>query len=353
MGNKKPEIEATETKGMVYKIAIPIIIGFIVIFFLFRKDFNTETFRQIHFTWLAIPGFLFILCAIFLREFGMAWRFNILTSGALNFKKSFITTFLCEFTSCITPTSVGGSALSMIFMNREGVNMGKATTYTLTILFLDNLFYTLLVPLIMIFTDAASIFDLAGGGLEKGLRSVFWVAYGAMAFITVILGLGIFFIPLVLRKSLMKLFSIKILSRFLPKIEETTRNMIVASHEVKNMPWLWWSKAFGATVISWVGRFLVVNAIFFAILPSSPQFEIFCRQIVVWTLLMFTPTPGGSGISEWLFNKYYFDLIPGHGVVMVIALLWRIFTYYIYLIIGVCLIPRFFKKKKYDQLSER
>lgn len=339
-------------KGIGLKIAMPIVIGFIFIFFLFRQDFNTDTFKQLHLGWKAVPGIFLILIAVFAREFGMAWRFNVLTNGILNFKKSFITTFLCEFTSCITPTSVGGSVLSMIFMNREGVNIGKATTYTLIILFLDNVFFTLLVPIISVFTDASKIFDLSGSRFEGELRTVFWVAYGAMAAATLILGLGIFLIPLALKKLLLKLSRIKILSRFKGKIEDTADNMVGASKEIKTMPRSWWVKAFYATIVSWLGRFLVVNAIFFAIIPNVPQIEIFCRQIVVWTLLMFTPTPGGSGISEWLFNKYYFDLLPGNGAIMVIALLWRVFTYYIYLVIGVCLIPRFFKKRKNDMLSK-
>ena len=81
-----------------------------------------------------------------------------------------------------------------------------------------------------------------------------------------------------------------------------------------------------------------------AFVPSASGLLVFGRQFVVWVVLMVSPTPGGSGISEWLFANYYGDLIGDLGVAAVLALVWRLFSYYIYLIAGVSLLPGYFGK---------
>ena len=80
-------------------------------------------------------------------------------------------------------------------------------------------------------------------------------------------------------------------------------------------------------------------------MPAASEVLVFGRQFVVWVVLMVSPTPGGSGISEWLFANYYGDLIGNLGIAAVLALVWRLFSYYIYLIAGVALLPGYFGKR--------
>ena len=71
---------------------------------------------------------------------------------------------------------------------------------------------------------------------------------------------------------------------------------------------------------------------------------IFARQFVVWVILIVTPTPGGAGVSEWLFTTYYGDLISGEGMALVLALFWRIISYYSYLMVGACILPAWIRQ---------
>ena len=121
-------------------------------------------------------------------------------------------------------------------------------------------------------------------------------------------------------------------------------NMEATSAWVKGRSLRWWAEVFGGTVLSWFSRYFVVNALFWAFVPSASGLLVFGRQFVVWVVLMVSPTPGGSGISEWLFANYYGDLIGDLGVAAVLALVWRLFSYYIYLIAGVSLLPGYFGK---------
>lgn len=47
---------------------------------------------------------------------------------------------LCEFTSAVTPSVVGGSGLTFIYLNREGVTMGRSLFAMFGLLLADEAF---------------------------------------------------------------------------------------------------------------------------------------------------------------------------------------------------------------------
>lgn len=342
MTQSKPQTRS----GIILKIFLPVLIGLGVVVWLFYKEFNVEALSEIKFTPYAWFCIFLALLAVFTRDFGMAWRFRILTDGDLRWSRAANVTMLCEFTSAITPTSVGGSALSMIFLNREGINIGRATTLTMTTLFLDQLFFVISIPIVFLTVSYADLFGFGSHDFIEGIKIAFWIVYGVIALWAAILFLGIIARPKAIHSFLIWLFSFKLLRRWLSQVTELADNMVATARSLRNRNFGWWLRGFTATATSWIGRYLVVNALFLAFVPAASQLTVFVRQFVVWALLMFSPTPGGSGLSEWLFKEYYGDLIAGAGVVFVLAILWRLLSYYIYLIIGIFLIPSFLRNKK-------
>jgi len=143
-----------------------------------------------------------------------------------------------------------------------------------------------------------------------------------------------------------------ILRRWEDRLSAVADNMVETSRWVKGRGRKWWMRVFGGTVLSWFSRYFVVNAIFWAFIPEVSPLLVFARQFVVWVVLMVSPTPGGSGISEWLFANYYGDLIGSAGIAAVIALIWRIFSYYIYLVAGCVLLPSYFGRKNRDETKQ-
>ena len=51
-------------------------------------------------------------------------------------------------------------------------------------------------------------------------------------------------------------------------------------------------------------------------------------------------------MSEWLFTNYYGSIIGIVGVALLMATIWRILCYYIYLFAGVIIAPSYFNSKK-------
>jgi uncharacterized protein (TIRG00374 family) len=59
---------------------------------------------------------------------------------------------------------------------------------------------------------------------------------------------------------------------------------------------------------------------------------------------LISPTPGGSGIAEFAFSGFLNDFIP-FGLVAILAILWRLISYYPYLFIGAIILPKWLRNK--------
>lgn len=138
----------------------------------------------------------------------------------------------------------------------------------------------------------------------------------------------------------------RIFRKWSSKMSDLGDNMVATSKELQTKPFRFWLEVFGGTALSWMSRYLVVNALFLGFLPEDDpyQWTIFARQFVLWVVLMVSPTPGGSGLSEWLFSHYYGDLVATAGMALILAIFWRIISYYVYLVIGAIIVPGWLDK---------
>ncbi len=333
------------SRGILLKVIAPVVIGMAVVAYLFYREFNPAVWGEIDFDWRAVCAIALAWVCMGGRDFGLSWRFRVITDRRLTWGQSVRVCMMCEFTSCVTPSVVGGSALGMVFMNREGIELGRATTLTLVTLFLDELFFVVSLPVVMLFVPYGDLFSFDGGMFTMGLQTVFWLVYSGLVIYTGLLFVGIIVKPTVVKRILSTLFRLPLLKRWRPKVETLGDNMAVAGMELRGYSFGWWLNAFLATAVSWLSRYLIVNALFWGFVPGIDQLVAFARQSVVWVVLLVSPTPGGSGLSEWLFTEYYGDMINSTGIALVIALLWRVITYYVYLVIGAFMIPSWVRGK--------
>lgn len=353
MADNQSTIEQTvPTKNIFsyWKIVVPVLIGLGAVVLLFIHEAKGEDLKEvwdkIHFTWrtwlCVFLGFLFMWG----RDFGLTWRFRALTNRELSWGQAYKVDFLCEFTSCVTPSAVGGSSLGMVFLNSQGIEIGRATTLMITTLFLDELFFVLSCPLIVLLTPSNYIFASAGDAFSHGIKFTFWIVYGILFIWTFILFAGIIWKPEWIKTLLTKISGWRIIRKWSSSLVDLGNNMVATSHELRKKPFRFWLEVFGGTAVSWTSRYLVVNALFLGFLPGDDKWQwvILARQFVIWVVLMVSPTPGGSGISEWIFSEYYGDLISTAGMALIMAVFWRIISYYVYLGIGAAIVPSWLKQ---------
>lgn len=331
-----------------YQVVIPILLGLLVIGWLFLSEFNPKVFLTFDFTIVSAMFILLAFLLMMLRDFGMIWRFRFLTDNDLSWKQAFHINILSEFTTAVTPAAIGGSSLVVIFLIKEGINAGRSTTIMFVNLFLDELFFILICPFIFLFIPLNELFN-SSSVIVSTFGIVFGTLYVLRLFWISILFIGTFKRPNWIRNMLLTLFKLPILRRWYSNVDLLTNNLVQASHDIGHRSFLFWAKAFGMTVLTWTARFLVVNAIFMAFVPLKDHLVIFARQLILWVVMVVSPTPGGSGVSEYAFKEYYKDIFSSNRVssdsaIIFVTLIWRIISYYLYLLLGALVIPNWIKK---------
>ena len=109
-------------------------------------------------------------------------------------------------------------------------------------------------------------------------------------------------------------------------MRETGDQLIIASRGLKNKSRRFWIQSFGGTFISWTARYTIVNCLVMAFTNAPAEnFIIFGKQVVMGIIILFTPTPGGSGFAEFMFTKYLGEFIP-FGLSASLGLLWRLIS---------------------------
>lgn len=344
------EQSATRKQFSTWKLLLPVLIGVGVVAWMFARDAENHDLGSLVgvIDWGPHVLFSLLLAWIFMagRDFGLSWRFRLLTDNELPWHRAIRVNFLCEFTSAVTPSTVGGSSFGMIYLHGEGIELGRATTLMLTTLFLDELYLVVMAPVFVLFTPVGELFSMSSEVLGFGIETAFWLIYTGIVLWTAFLFFGIIVKPHGIRALLRRLFRLRVLRRWQPQVDAMADNIVETSASLRGKPFMFWVRVFGATTISWLSRYMVVNALFLAFVPAAnpEQWLILARQFIVWVLLIVSPTPGGSGISEWLFTEVYGQLIPTAGLALLMALFWRVISYYVYLIIGACILPKWLKK---------
>ena len=120
----------------------------------------------------------------------------------------------------------------------------------------------------------------------------------------------------------------------------------VASMQARQKSVGFWMKITAVTAVAWISRFGVAVAVLSAFAPQGSLFQAWMMQWVLWMVSMISPTPGGSGLAELMFGWYYRNYFADASMVVIAVMIWRLLSYYSYLIIGTVLLPGVFRKKR-------
>jgi uncharacterized protein (TIRG00374 family) len=330
------------------RIVIPILIGLAVVGWFILKEINTDALGLLNFTWRSLFWLLVAWLCMIGRDLGYMIRIRILSENDLNWRQALRVIMLWEFTSAITPSTVGGTAVAVVFIHKEGISVGRSTSIVLATSFLDELYFVIMFPLILMIVGGDILFttSLQGTGIAL-LNNLLFVAIAGYIIILVwvlFVGYGLFIDPVKIKKTILLFFRLPLLRRWKESAIKAGDDIVESSYELKRKPFVFWVRAFTATFLSWTSRYWVVNAILVAFFAINDHFLIFARQLVTWIMMIISPTPGGSGFAELILGRYISDTIPADpayvgSLALAIAIIWRIISYYPYLIIGASIVP--------------
>lgn len=326
------------------RILIPVVIGILVVIWLLWRQFDPVEFAKINWTFHTLLWIGLAAVFLILRHLAYAMRLWLLAEGFFTFRKCIKLIFIWEFSSAITPTSLGGSAVALFVLSRENLPFARTATIVVHTVVLDTLFFIGFLPVLYLFfgssmirPDMNNFFDVDGWGVTFIATYLVMATYGAFFFY------GLFYNPNQFKRILVIFTYNRFLKRFRHKAIETGNDIIVASKELARHPFSFHLRAFLATSVAWSCKFLVLSALINGIVPDGPfgiqdQALLFSRLMAMLVIMAFSPTPGGSGFAEFVFGGFLSDFVP-KGIALVIASIWRLMAYYAYLLAGAIIIP--------------
>ena len=329
------------------RVIIPVLLGLGVVAFLVFRKFDPEPFYKINWTFYSSLWIFIAILLMVTRDVAYMYRIRLLTDKQLSWRHSFDVIMLWEFSSAVTPSVVAGAAPALYIITKEGISPGRATAIVMITALLDEFFYIVMVPIVILLAGTYLLFRSQTSYLfmntQLGIQGIFIIGYVFIVVLTSIISYGVFFKPRGFKWILLKVFKIPFLRKWRIQAGQAGDDIITTSREMRGKPANFWFKAIASTFTSWTARFLVVNFLILSITPVGDHFLIYARQLIMWVILLISPTPGGAGIAEFVFSDFLGDFIPV-GLTAALALLWRIVSYYPYIFIGAIVLPNWIKR---------
>ena len=273
--------------------------------------------------WAAYVGFESLGTFIYLRKQGFAvslWR--TLLSALIGY-------YYCN----ITPSSAGGQPMQIYTLRKAGVPVGYGTV-AVSLRFICNQFMACLISLVLLLINRDFVYAQLGDAIW--FVRVGWVINFAS-------------VPVVLLAAFKRVWVQKLaqgLIRFLEKIH-LVRDGEAAMARVSEMLDTYHTAMM--MLLRSVGRILVqllcsgasllgllgsVVFVYFAFGQSGTSpLRVLTLSALLFISASYTPLPGASGAQEGGF-LLYFNGIFKSGTIGLALLVWRFFTYYIFLVIG-------------------
>jgi len=331
------------------KIVIPVILGVVAIVWLMLKKFDLNEFYKIEWTGHTIQWIGVAILLLVARHLLYSLRLYLISGREFTYLKCIELLFIWEFSTAVAPTNVGGAAVALFVLIQEKLSTAKTVTIVIFKVLLDSIFFLTILPLsMMIFgwqiirPDIKTFADIGGWGYTFLMVFVLMLLQGGILFY------GLFINPAGIKKLLEFFTKLPVLNRFKARATLLGDEIVVASEELRLHSWKFHLAAFGVTAMAWMTRFLLINSLIIAFIPHLHndwynQFLLFARISTMYIVTLFSPTPGGAGIAELVFGGFMSDFVQS-TTALVIALIWRLLTYYSYLIAGVFVIPNWVNK---------
>ena len=342
----RPSSEEVFRTLNINRIWLPVVLGIGVVVYLFASD---DHFSLAHLSLIGKADWRYMLLtflAVMVRDLGYIYRIRVLTRADLSWLSSFYVIVLWEFSSAVTPFAVGGSLVAIFLLLKEGISLGKSLAYVIITSIFDNLFFIGATSLgfFGVYDSIFADISVLESKLGRSLKFLFWSSHAAVSTYTLIMLLAIFVRPKLFRWALLKITSIGFLKRWRQAARRHGDELVLASQTLQGEPFSYWLKVGGTTLVTWAARYLIANLIIAAYvhLDFVDHLVILGKQVIMWTIMLVSPTPGSSGTAEFFYKQLHKAVLGEYTLIT--GVLWRVLTYYFYLVLGIFYLPRWIKR---------
>lgn len=318
----------------------------------FSKGEEATEISEVHMNgWLLIPAALLFMGMITLEY----WKYATMVlestkPGAFTKKEAwkigFQTVMIGRYYDRITPAAVGGQPAQILNLRKTGkIPTGLTTAIPI---------FSMISGQITFIVIAIPCFIIGGVvGLSPVLMTTAWIGLAFYAFWPLMV-VGTAVSPKLTAKfinSFVKFLAmIKIVKNkdeAVKKVEEEvssyTKNIKLIAKSAK----VFW----GILVMSLFSNILITLVPFFVLIAFGGNinfFECFLLSVAIQSAVYYAPTPGNSGVAEGTFYVVFSRLSSGY--IFWAMLVWRFFSYFVYIIIGPLIyLANHFEKKKLER----
>ena len=237
--------------------------------------------------------------------------------------------FFGNFFSYITPLYVGGQPFQVYHLSKFGVKTEDATNFVTTRLF-ETFVTTLVLDILIIKYAINNLGFLKVGYVLIIIGFVFQFILAFSVFLFMIAPKSMIF----LLKPFSKFFPTQKIEDWLGKLKNSARNVWKKKFYVVVIDQFFWLINISIHAIPYYLVFRWFNTGF-----HMNFFKFLSLLSLVNTVAYYAPTPGATGGIEGMYQLVFSPLVGGDAVGASI-LLWRIFSYYIPIFIGLIFIWR-------------
>jgi len=286
--------------------------------------------------WLLLPALLCFLVAVALDIFKYALMMKEMSPSGEQVRRRKIyqiagrTVLLGRYYDNVTPAAVGGQPFQIYYM-RKNSNLSNGASTSIPIFGMISLQIGFIIIALACFAFGGLVKDNPALVVTALIGLVFYAFWPVMV-------AGVSFFPkptIVFIKFLVKVLArIRIVKNRKETLEKVENEIGEYASSVKTI-----LKTKGlflkSILISVAYNFLIASIPFFVLTAFGGSVDFihsFVTTIAVMSAIYFIPTPGNSGVAEGTFFAVFSALSSGY--VFWAMLVWRFFSYYIYIILG-------------------
>ncbi len=313
------------TKYLVASVSLSLIATGLVLYFTYTPDgFEHLKLKRMH-------GFVIAFVVAFLKIWFTAAKIRYLANRTITWAGAFRIVIAWDFASAITPSTIGGAPLGIYAMTRERIPLGQASAITFFALLLDQLFYLMVIPILLFAGMYLEVIPENVGLIGKGAM---FVIYGTLLLYGFFLAYGVLINPKALTKMVRFIFRLPFLKKHTDKIDKEMGNLEKTSNELRKKPVSFILYAFFLSSMAWLARAWLPTIVVLSFLPADVLLS-FLRSLAMSFASLFMPTPGGSGGVEGLFVLFQGPLMDRDVFIGIATFVWRFITFYMIIGIGI------------------
>lgn len=271
-----------------------------------------------------LPGLVLAVTVTLLKVYLSSEKIRLLADNTIGRMASIRIALTWNFASAITPSTIGGAPVATFAMVREGLKLGKSSAIVLYGVMLDQFWYALAVPILLI---SGIWFKVLPDEIGIIGNTAMFIIYFTLLLYGALLAYGLLVNPSSLSNLITRIFRFPLFRKYSHRAEVEAENLKKYSGEIRNKPTSFLLKAFLLSTASWLCRIAIPVIVILSLLPGDEVLMVL-RSLAMNLAFLVIPTPGGSGGVEGLFALFMGPLIERVGFIGLAVFLWRMITYY-------------------------